>query len=973
MDAFGTRAAPARSSFPSSSLHATSTLKSIFKRRESSKSKQWKPPALHPFTLAIAIATPLALIVTLVLLLRRSQRDNGILFAPDINALPLSRTFMFQYFPTILAVVFSIFWAWIDLETKRLEPYYRLSEENAGIFSTEQVTRNVSNNFDVSTSSMPLKQQTDSISLKYAQSAYGIVSLNETLPSFMARNYTLAPFRPTALDKQDAESLETGYWTAPTTLYSLDLYCEPAMPFNNQGIMGWNNSGCAVIGLEMGNHTIGEKLVAGVNPLYQAFSAQYIGFWNKWGFADFDLSQTCPAAKNHTFFAAVSRNKEKDADPAQNITAIFCEPTYYAQEVNATVDRAKKQPVRVVPLGPKQPLKETNNIFNTTLMEMLLNGGIPPDPPRENELPGRKVPNFIEQVMEKGLTWPSDRQPMVGFSTMVDDTPLEDFLDWKVLAQTYAKAYRLVFARAMAEVLISNSSFTSTQEVAGSRSIATGSVVLEPLFTYIVIGLLGVIAVVTMVLLLLSTTRTLNLRSDPTTIGTLKDFIVQVMGLVADSKALLRDFEDLDCCTLEQIQQSVQQKRYQLVSQDDQLNLIERRPATATKKQRTPRTKSSLRTVSTKAIDKPTRPIEFSSRMSMLFISGFIALAALLATVFIKARKNGLPLPSPNKFVQNLLENYIPTAIATLIEPLWVLINRLLCLLQPIEELQTCNAKAKDSIDIDYSSLPPQLVVFKALRARHFVLAAVCSMALLANVLSIAFAGLFHHDMVVVLKSTSFEQPHDLRFVSINGSIGPIAIRSSGTDGSPSGAYRGGDGRDQFYILGSNLSRATPLPPWTDEKMFYLPFKGDGDGNAASQDQFESETVTLGARLNCEVVDLRDIGFNAPSKSGAVLNKTVRMDRSQADCSSNKDAIVVMGPGNNDQVCQNGTSALELVLTLEATGANATQEEKEVCMGTVILGWIRNPEGSCKSPDLTAETAKDSLFIQCQPKLVSGE
>jgi hypothetical protein len=113
----------------------------------------------------------------------------------------------------------------------------------------------------------------------------------------------------------------------------------------------------------------------------------------------------------------------------------------------------------------------------------------------------------------------------------------------------------------------------------------------------------------------------------------------------------------------------------------------------------------------------------------------------------------GLSLPSQNKFVQNLLENYIPTAIATLIEPLWVLINRLLCLLQPIEELKTCNANAKDSIDLDYSSLPPQLVILKALRARHLVLAAVCSMALLANVLSIAFAGLFHHNVVAVFKS----------------------------------------------------------------------------------------------------------------------------------------------------------------------------------------------------------------------------
>ena len=107
--------------------------------------------------------------------------------------------------------------------------------------------------------------------------------------------------------------------------------------------------------------------------------------------------------------------------------------------------------------------------------------------------------------------------------------------------------------------------------------------------------------------------------------------------------------------------------------------------------------------------------------------------------------------------MQNLLENYIPTVIATLIEPFWVLINRLLCLLQPIHELKGCKAKAKDSIDLNYCSLPPQLVIFKALRAHHFVLATVCSMALLANVLSIAFASLFHHNTVTVSTEVSVD------------------------------------------------------------------------------------------------------------------------------------------------------------------------------------------------------------------------
>jgi hypothetical protein len=335
----------------------------------------------------------------------------------------------------------------------------------------------------------------------------------------MARNYTLRPFRPSSLSDQKTGEVDTKEWTAPTTLYSLDLNCEPAVPYiNDFGIKSWNNSGCALGGLQMGNDTIDEKPGGNDFTSTQAFSARHVGFWNTLSYADYYLSQNCPAAKNHTFFAAFTRNKKRESDPVQNITAMFCEPTYYAQEVNATVDRASKQPLRFVPLGPKQPMRDDENVFNTTLMEMILSGGYPLNRLRQDELPNDRVPNFIEQVTEKNLTNPLDRQPMVGFSIMIDERPLDDFLDWKILAHSYADAYRLLYARAVVEVLKDN--FTSVKDVAGSRLVATDAVILEPLFTYIVVSLLTATVFSTIVLLCLSSNRTLILRSDPSTIGT---------------------------------------------------------------------------------------------------------------------------------------------------------------------------------------------------------------------------------------------------------------------------------------------------------------------------------------------------------------------------------------------------------------------------------------------------------------------
>jgi hypothetical protein len=73
------------------------------------------------------------LIIVLQLFLIKSQRDGGIIFAPNANDIPLNRSFYYLYFPTVIAVLYSIFWNWIDVETKRLEPYYQLSKPEGSL------------------------------------------------------------------------------------------------------------------------------------------------------------------------------------------------------------------------------------------------------------------------------------------------------------------------------------------------------------------------------------------------------------------------------------------------------------------------------------------------------------------------------------------------------------------------------------------------------------------------------------------------------------------------------------------------------------------------------------------------------------------------------------------------------------------------------------------------------------------------
>ena len=392
-------------------------------------------------------------------------------------------------------------------------------------------------------------------------------------------------------------------------------------------------------------------------------------------------------------------------------------------------------------------------------------------------------------------------------------------------------------------------------------------------------------------------------------------------------------------------------------------------------------------------IAKPVRPFEFSMWVAALLVSLFTALVVTLAILFAKAKlqgrlhlvisthillidvRIGLPLPSSNSLVQNILENYIPTAIATLIEPIWLLLNRLLCLLQPLEELQNCDARAKNSIDLNYSSLPPQLALFKALRAKHLVLACVCAMALLANLLAVSLSGIFNQATINIRHSTMLSLPLDLKFVSINGSIGPDASQQVFGSMQASGAYMGGDGQDQFLISESNYTRGTPLPAWTDEKLFYQPFLPDHN-ILVNGSIFEGVTKAFGAELECSKLTIGN-SFQAgldfyPNRVDSIapsVEITVTKDSSRFQCTSL--LKTELRPGGIGGDCVQGSSAAELVLLLKPKNYNATRAEIEACRQNVVLGWLRSTR-SCGDIHPQPLTSTNATFMQCKPRWVTG-
>lgn len=87
---------------------------------------RWRPWTLHPAALLSTLLFTLGIIGILEYLQRSSNANHGIAFASSRDAFSGATTFLSLYLPTLLAVLFSMWWSWVDLDIKRLEPWYQL-------------------------------------------------------------------------------------------------------------------------------------------------------------------------------------------------------------------------------------------------------------------------------------------------------------------------------------------------------------------------------------------------------------------------------------------------------------------------------------------------------------------------------------------------------------------------------------------------------------------------------------------------------------------------------------------------------------------------------------------------------------------------------------------------------------------------------------------------------------------------------
>jgi hypothetical protein len=165
-----------------------------------------------------------------------------------------------------------------------------------------------------------------------------------------------------------------------------------------------------------------------------------------------------------------------------------------------------------------------------------------------------------------------------------------------------------------------------------------------------------------------------------------------------------------------------------------------------------------------------------------------------------------------------------------------VVLNRLLCVLKPFDEPTRGKAVPSRSIDVKYTSLPPQLVFWRALRSHHFLLAAVCVVSVLANVLAVSLSGLFNEAPTTSMTEvfSTYGLGTTFNGASFHNFTGEVSYS------------------DHLYVTLANVSAGTSLPPWTGPDFFFTPFNFDNSTNIDAQ--FTAITRGFGVQTVCDIV-----------------------------------------------------------------------------------------------------------------------
>ncbi|KAL0943769.1 uncharacterized protein CTRU02_201656 [Colletotrichum truncatum] len=927
----------------------------------------WKPLTISAPVLFSFAFISFVIAAIIEVLAQQSNKNGGLALSPTATDIPGYAKFGYLFLPTIVAVVYSLLWSWIDLDVKRIQPWLEMSRPGgatamrsvfldypydfvafvpmraakrrhwavfysgtvmvmifwlitpllAAIMGSGPV--DMRREVVVSTNEVvrPASEQVETMDQSILNEGYAITWLDQPYPPYTTADYTLLPF----VVDSDTKRASSTNWTGTTTKYWTQLDCWPAEIHPGSSTYDFlDGRGC----------NASDITPYGFIPsVEQPYKMQYIGYHNS-AWADYWLSMTCSKAASHQFLAIWARYREKE-----EVSSVFCETSYFKQQVNATVFADTKKPHEdsIVPVGPREKLSSTE--FNSSAFEHLLGAGVSStELETTREHPFGQLLEQHHQVKQFGLRWPSS--PLVGFAIGSQNiSSLDVFQDNDFLGDAFNATHKLLFSLALRRML-TNSSTEATEQ--GVADIVRHGIIVSRLFSALVEGLLFLVGIFSLLLWWHGKRAPSCLNADPASLGSL-------MSICQNSSTLLEKFSGKGCLPDEKLQEAFQDKRFQLIcgcqsrSGEMVIKVVDTREEfVESQRISLPEPDMALSV----GHYSPVKPLALRREVGFLVI--LLMAGAVTALIYLKLQEQrigGLIRPTTNFEVLQILENYVPTVFATLLEPFWVLLNRLLCTLQPFKDLWAGQRPAKGSINARYTSVPPQFVLFRAAKSGHLILVGICLLAVLSNLLAVGLGGLFNEFPVVVNKTCDFQQ--SMKPLMNNDTVNGVVSKQTFSANVIS--YE-----SQFYIAMNNVTQGTPLPAWVNQGYFFQPFKTiPGDVNQG--DAYKASTRGFGVEPSCSAVSTVKSRGRAP-----ILNYTFARDgQTVPDCPTTYQEPKLDLNKTNPNL-PSGPSTAEVVTTLTRdTGSSP-------CEIPLVLSWSRSSEVLDKE-----DGEMETWFVVCTP------
>ena len=794
----------------------------------------------------------------------------------------------------------------------------------SAVFATRDAIQSSQRPAKIEAALLPLDRQVAELSNGYLISAYKYLWAGEPLPPFTTEKGALIPF---TLESRLSPRPKDANWTASTTMLSAHLTCNPASIVDtDEGRIYDNGKGCAA---SANNYREG---------IDSELSALYVGYWTS-QFNDYYLSGNlgCNATSNQHVSMGFWNNPK---DEKKDVTVLFCEPFYTQQKVKATVLSSNLTVLQVEALEDPFPLSPQD--FNFTNFEYISSTNSPARSRRadiNDTSIGLSQRARLKDAMGLKLTTMTS---IMEYALATTRLPLSNYSDPSILSSSFEKANQLLFAYAAHSLLYKKESL---EQYSGEESFRTRVVVVIRPFAIAVESALGVVVIATATLMFLYRKRPSEMTEDPSSIEDVMKMLYPLRWKsgYADSRP-----KGVFGVTV----QLRKGKLYIHEAATVRSSNVDEEMHTTPFEGR----KDGVSSLSPPGFGE--RPWEMRSVVGCGFVMLLCgATATIVLLDMLVSKRQGLSKPSKSEILNQLLTNYLPVMFATFLEPFWTLLNRVLCVLQPLEALRTGDSPVSKSLALRYSSLPPQLSFWRALRARHWLLVSVCFVGISTNILTVALGGLLVDERFKLASATRFPRSYQPVFQQVFN-VTNITRDVDNTYGTDPGI---------FPVVSSSILNPNLLVPWTTNDTFFVPFEIPTTQYRDLNQTNKASTQGFGVQVLCDAVEYDTKGFIANGMNGKRYPQVMIEGGGVCNCTGD------MGGGQNKS-----KAAMEFFSPLSSSGSN---QPPDGCEDLFLAGFLRanltvsmdvfKTDNAMDSPTLLNINSFDSTWAICRHSLIA--